>query len=192
MVRTRLAESLHAVVSQRLLPRKNGQGRVVAAEVMIVTSTIRDLIAEGNIAEIRDYMADGAQYGMQTFDQHLAELVNTGEIDFEVAKGAATNPADFELGFRMGKNGQAMSGGALPQTGNHAAVMPPGHGTVPGGVPAQVPPGMAGLGANPLGTGATLPPLATSPTGHGVVSSPNPFAGDASVFGSGFESLFGS
>ncbi|BAH37945.1 twitching mobility protein [Gemmatimonas aurantiaca T-27] len=193
VVRTRLAESLHAVVSQRLLPRKNGQGRVVAAEVMIVTSTIRDLIAEGNIAEIRDYIADGAQYGMQTFDQHLAELVTTDEIEFEVAKAAATNPADFELGFRMGKNGQAMAGSALPRTGNHNAVMPAGHGTIPGGIAAQSGAGMGlGLGMNPLGTGNTLPPLATSPAGHGVVSSPNPLAGDASVFGSGFESLFGS
>ncbi len=195
VVRTRLAESLHAVVSQRLLPRKGGQGRVVAAEVMIVTSTIRDLIAEGNIAEIRDYMADGAQYGMQTFDQHLAELVNSEEIDFEVARNAATNPADFELGFRMGKNGRPTAGAGMSRAGGQTAGQAfgsDGLGTIPGGVPAQGHAGLVSPGANPLGTGAMLPPLATSPTGHGVVSSPNPFSNDASVFGSGFESLFGS
>jgi twitching motility protein PilT len=108
VVRIRLAESLHAVVSQRLLPRATGQGRVVAAEVMIVTSTIRDLILENRIGEIRDYIADGhVQYGMQTFDQHLTALVNAGEISFEVAKGQASNPADFELNFRMAKGAKA-------------------------------------------------------------------------------------
>ncbi len=104
VARRRLAESLHAVVSQRLLPRANGTGRVVACEVMIVTAMIRDLIAEGRVDEIRDYINDGAQYGMQTFDQHLTELVNSREVTFAVAKAAATNPADFALSFRIGAN----------------------------------------------------------------------------------------
>lgn len=179
VVRMRLAESLHAVVSQRLLPRRSGQGRVVAAEVMIVTSTIRDLIAEGRIAEIRDYIADGSQYGMQTFDQHLTELVQNGEIDFEVAKGAATNPADFELAFRMGRSRKTPVAGQTVKP----ATLPGRPSAHPGGV-------TAGLGANPLGTGLTMPPLATSPSGHEQVTSPNPLKSD-SVFGSGFESLFG-
>ena len=104
VVRIRLAESLQSVVSQRLLPRASGQGRVVAAEVMVVTPTIRDLIIENRVSEVRDYIADGSQYGMQTFDQHLAELVHGGEVEFEVALAASTRPADFELGFRMGRN----------------------------------------------------------------------------------------
>jgi twitching motility protein PilT len=104
VARRRLAESLHAVVSQRLLPRANGTGRVVACEVMIVTAMIRDLIADGRVDEIRDYINDGAQYGMQTFDQHLTELVNSREVTFAVAKAAATNPADFALSFRIGAN----------------------------------------------------------------------------------------
>lgn len=195
VVRTRLAESLHAVVSQRLLPRKSGKGRAVAAEVMIVTSTIRDIIADGNIAEIREYIADGAQYGMQTFDQHLAELVNQDEIDFEVAKGAATNPADFELGFRMGKSSQATLDsrprhtGAMPSVAQRAQTSK----TVPGGIAAQsnAGAGFPDLGPNPLGTGSMLPPLATSPQGHGIVTSPSPLAPNDPVFDSGFESLFG-
>jgi twitching motility protein PilT len=99
VVRVRLAETLHAVVSQRLLPRADGHGRVVAAEVMIVTATIRDLILEGEkIGEIRDYIAEGReQYGMQTFDQHLSDLVQSGEVTFEVALAAATRPSDFQL-----------------------------------------------------------------------------------------------
>lgn len=188
VVRMRLAETLHAVVSQRLLPRADGQGRVVACEVMIVTSTIRDLIAEGNIAEIRDYIADGAQYGMRTFDQHLAELVTDGDVTFEVAKGASANPADFELSFRMGQNNKSavpLPSGLASRPKEMASVGITGMGA-----------GMApsGFGANPLGTGPTLPPISlmpSSPTGNVVVSSPSPLDGDA-VFGSGFESLFAS
>ncbi len=194
VVRTRLAESLHAVVSQRLLPRRNGQGRVVAAEVMIVTSTIRDLIADGNIAEIRDYIADGMQYGMQTFDQHLTELVNRGEVDFEIAKNAATNPADFELGFRIGRTTHRGSEGASsPSVNRGGGTSSPDSGIRTGpDVQQQGPSAVSGLGANPLGTGAILPPLAASPSGHRTVTSPNPLAGDISIFGSGFEGLFGS
>jgi twitching motility protein PilT len=99
VVRVRLAETLQAVVSQRLLPRADGHGRVVAAEVMVVTATIRDLILEGEkIGEIRDYIAEGReQYGMQTFDQHLGDLVQQGQVTFEVALSAATRPSDFQL-----------------------------------------------------------------------------------------------
>lgn len=101
-VRLRLAEALHAVISQRLLPRMDGKGRVAACEVMIVTATIRDLILNQRIGEIRDYIADGReQYGMQTFDQHLADLVTQGVVAFDVALAAATQPADFELKMNM-------------------------------------------------------------------------------------------
>jgi twitching motility protein PilT len=182
VVRIRLAESLHAVISQRLLPRANGQGRVVACEVMIVTPTIRDLIIENRIGEIRDYIADGhVQYGMQTFDQHLTELVNNGEIDFETALSAATRPADFELNFRTLSRGQRaptpLANAAITQAADRAT--------------------QAGRPQSPLhslGTGPTLPPLATKPEGMQAVTSPSPFgeSGDSTVFGSGFESLFGS
>jgi twitching motility protein PilT len=61
------------------------------------------MIADGRrIGEIRDYIADGRdQYGMQTFDQHLTDLVQEGEVTFETAMAAATNPSDFELKMRM-------------------------------------------------------------------------------------------
>lgn len=102
MVRIRLSENLIAVVSQRLLPRKDGVGRVVAAEVMIVTATIKDAILDKDrVAEIYDLMAEGKeQYGSQTFDQHLVDLVNADAITFEVAQAAANNPSDFELKMR--------------------------------------------------------------------------------------------
>jgi twitching motility protein PilT len=99
VIRVRLAESLSAVVSQRLLPRKSGKGRAVAAEVMINTPSIKDLILEGTrIGEIRDFIAGGReQYGMQTFDQCLTDLVRSGEVTFDIAKAASSNPSDFEL-----------------------------------------------------------------------------------------------
>ena len=103
VIRVRLAESLYAVVSQRLLPKRSGKGRAVAAEIMINTPAIKDLILEGTrISEIRDFIADGReQYGMQTFDQCLTDLVQKGEVTFEVAKAASSNPSDFELKMRM-------------------------------------------------------------------------------------------
>jgi twitching motility protein PilT len=103
IIRIRLAESLYAVISQRLLPKKSGKGRAVAAEIMINTPSIKDLILEGTrIGEIRDFIAEGReQYGMQTFDQCLMELVSAGEVTFETAKAAATNPSDFELQMKM-------------------------------------------------------------------------------------------
>jgi twitching motility protein PilT len=102
MVRIRLAENLVGVVSQRLLPRKDSRGRVVAAEVMVVTGTIQDAILDGDkLHEIYDLIADGKeQYGSQTFDQHLRDLVEADLVSYEVAKAAANNPADFELKMR--------------------------------------------------------------------------------------------
>ncbi|HEX4682644.1 MAG TPA: type IV pilus twitching motility protein PilT [Gemmatimonadaceae bacterium] len=103
VVRVRLAESLTAVVSQRLLPRRDGKGRAVAAEIMINTPSIRDLILDGSrIGEIKDFIAEGReQYGMQSFDQCLTDLVVNGDVTFEVAKAAASNPSDFELKLKM-------------------------------------------------------------------------------------------
>ncbi|MGQ0715000.1 MAG: type IV pilus twitching motility protein PilT [Gemmatimonadaceae bacterium] len=102
ITRVRLAESVHAVVSQRLLPRADGKGRVVAAEIMVVTPLVRDLIMdEQRTAEIRDVIAEGRdQYGMQTFDQHLADLVGQGTVTYEVAHAAASRPSAFTLTVR--------------------------------------------------------------------------------------------
>lgn len=102
MVRIRLAESLQGVISQRLLPTRDGKGRVVACEVMVVTGTIRDAILDPErMPEIFDLIAEGRdQYHSQTFDQHLMDLVRGDMVDFEVAKLAANNPGDFELKLR--------------------------------------------------------------------------------------------
>lgn len=102
MVRIRLAESLVASISQRLLPTKDGKGRAVAAEIMLVTGTIRDaMLDKDRVPEIYDLMAEGKdQYGSQTFDQHLADLVHADRVAFDTAMAAASNPGDFELKMR--------------------------------------------------------------------------------------------
>ena len=102
IARVRLSEALQAVVSQRLLPRLDGHGRVAAVEVMICTGAVRDLIKDpARTGELHAYIRDAReQYGMQTFDQHLMDLVAEGVVAYETALAAASNPADLELQMR--------------------------------------------------------------------------------------------
>jgi twitching motility protein PilT len=103
MMRMRLAESLRAVVSQRLLPRLDGKGLVPAVEVMVATRVIQECIREAERThEITDFISKGRHYGMQTFDQHLLLLLQEGLISKDVALSAATSPADLDLQIRMG------------------------------------------------------------------------------------------
>jgi twitching motility protein PilT len=98
-IRIQLAGILRAVVSMRLVRAANGVGRVPAAEVMISTGTIRDYIAnEDKTSLIRDAIAAGtSQYGMQTFDQSLFHLFQSGLITLEEAVRGASNPDEFML-----------------------------------------------------------------------------------------------
>jgi twitching motility protein PilT len=102
IARLRLAEALQAVVSQRLLPRADGQGRIAAIEVLLGTGAARDMIRDAmRTPELTEYMRESRdQYGMQTFDQHLMDLVSDGLVSYETALTASTNPADFELQMR--------------------------------------------------------------------------------------------
>jgi twitching motility protein PilT len=100
--RARLADALQAIVSQRLLPRADGHGRAAAVEVMICTGAVRELIKDASrTAALHGYIRDSReQYGMQTFDQHLIDLVSEGVVAPETALAAATNSAEFELQLR--------------------------------------------------------------------------------------------
>jgi len=97
-VRQRLADNLKATISQRLLRRQDGQGRVVAMEIMVSTLTVQEMIKDpARTWEIKDYIERSRDmYGTQSFDQHLIELYQAGTISLETAKAAATNPADLE------------------------------------------------------------------------------------------------
>jgi twitching motility protein PilT len=96
--RIRLADNLRGTISQRLLPRADGKGRVLAAELMIVTSTVRELIRDPmRTAELKDTLEKGKDaYGMQSFDQHLIALVRQGAITMDTARAAASSPSDLE------------------------------------------------------------------------------------------------
>ncbi len=98
-IRLQLASTLKAVVSQRLVRKGDGSGRVPACEVMIATGYIRDCIMNPDKTRmIRDAIAAGtSQYGMQTFDQSLFDLYSRNLITLEEALTRASNPDDFRL-----------------------------------------------------------------------------------------------
>src|SRR5450631_2739860 len=98
-IRLQLAATLKAVISQRLVRRADGTGRVPAAEVLVTTAFIREaLLIPDKTRLIRDAIAAGtSQYGMQTFDQSLFELYSRELITYEEALMRASNPDDFKL-----------------------------------------------------------------------------------------------
>jgi twitching motility protein PilT len=101
-IRLQLSSILKAVISQRLVPRADGKGRVPALEIMISTARIRECIADKDrTKEINDAISKGfTTYGMQTFDQGLMQLVKQELITYEEALKHVTNPDDFALRFR--------------------------------------------------------------------------------------------
>ncbi len=113
--RVQLAACLRAVVSQRLVPRAAGEGRVPACEVMVATDHVRDLIRRDRLHELPDAIASGrTPYQMQSFDQSLAELLADGTITFDEALAHATRPADFALRYRGVVDGGAEVEPTLP------------------------------------------------------------------------------
>jgi twitching motility protein PilT len=98
-IRALLAEALRAIISMRLIPRQDGEGRVPAAEVLVNTAAVAERIREGDqLHTLPDLIAEGrTQYGMQTFDQSLMDLYRRGLISYQSATVFATNPAEFAL-----------------------------------------------------------------------------------------------
>jgi twitching motility protein PilT len=98
-VRLQLGSVLKAVISQRLVPRADGKGRVPAIEVLLATGRVRELIEDKDrTKEIPEAIAQGhVSYGMQTFDQSLMALLRAQVISYEEALRQATNPDDFAL-----------------------------------------------------------------------------------------------
>src|SRR5213082_1917785 len=98
-IRMQLAATLRAVISQRLVRKADGNGRVPAVEILLSTAFIREcVIIPEKTRMIREALAAGtSQYGMQTFDQSLYDLYQQGLVTYEVALENATNPDDFKL-----------------------------------------------------------------------------------------------
>jgi twitching motility protein PilT len=95
MVRAMLSESLVAVISQALLKLKDGSGRVAVHEIMVGTSAIRNLIRENKVAQMYSMIQTGSQFGMQTLDQSLLELVRRNVIAVSEARTYAKTPDNF-------------------------------------------------------------------------------------------------
>ena len=96
--RAMLAGTLKAVISQRLVPTPDRQGRVATCEILRMTGRVRDMIMNPEeTGKLPEVIAEGAYYGMQTFDQALLYHVQQGRVAMEDALKAATHPHDFKL-----------------------------------------------------------------------------------------------
>ena len=96
-----LSLNLRAMISQRLLPKEGGQGRVAALEVMLNTPLISDLIAKGDVVEIKEIMKKSRELGMQTFDQSLFDLYESGAVMYEDALRNADSVNDLRLQIKL-------------------------------------------------------------------------------------------
>jgi twitching motility protein PilT len=94
-VRVQLSVSLQGIVTQQLLPKADGQGRTVATEVLVPTPAVRNLIREGKTHQIYSALQTGAQFGMQTMDTALAQLVREQKITRELAEARSSTPEEL-------------------------------------------------------------------------------------------------
>ena len=100
-----LSLNLKGIVSQRLTPQADGEGRVPAVEIMLNTPLMSDLIFKGNVHEIKELMAKSNELGMQTFDQALFELYESRRITYEDALRNADSLNDLRLRIKLESKG---------------------------------------------------------------------------------------
>ncbi len=129
--RVMLASTLRGVVSQRLIPTIDGNGRVAAAEILVVTGRVQDLILNPEeTGKISGVIAEGEFYGMQTFDQSLLEHVASGRVSQQTAMDYASSPHDFKLMV-------ASAGRSASDYGNMGAATVPEPPAPPAAIPAS-------------------------------------------------------
>ncbi len=150
-IRSMLSLTLHAIVSQRLVRRAGGTGRVAAMEILINTPNIRELIAGNRMRDIENAMKTGAFYRMQTFNQALAKLVQDNLITLEEAEKTSANPNELKMIVR----GILSGGGAIQQPSPPDAPAKPAAAATPTGSAST----LLGKGAAP--TPSTTPGSAT-------------------------------
>lgn len=119
-VYSQLAFVLEGVVTQSLLPRPNGPGRVVASEVLVCTPAISALIREGKTHQIYSLIQAGTKHGMQTMNQSLVNLVNRREISYEDAYKRTSDPKEFD--GMLGRTTGPMAGSAFSMSDSQAGV----------------------------------------------------------------------
>jgi twitching motility protein PilT len=96
--RAMIAGTLKGIVSQRLVPTADGKGRVACCEILVMTGRVHDMILDPKLTgQLPEVIAEGAYYGMQTFDQHLLQHLHAGRITMDDAMRVATSPHDFKL-----------------------------------------------------------------------------------------------
>ena len=100
-IRVMFAESILAVISQVLLKRREGNGRIAALEIMVATTAVRNLIREGKTHQLSSIIQTSQKVGMQNMEQMLKSLAMSGKVDFKEAKMYASNPELF--GDRIGE-----------------------------------------------------------------------------------------
>ena len=107
--------NIQALVSQRLLPRSGGKGRVAAMEIMLRSPLIADLILKGEVPQIKEIMAKSTRLGMKTFDQDLFDLYEAGKIDYEEAMRNADSKNELRLRVKLEskRGGEAAEAGGL-------------------------------------------------------------------------------
>jgi len=96
-----LSLNLKGMISQRLIPRREGKGRVAAVEIMLNSPLIADLIFKGDVHEIKEIMKRSKELGMQTFDMHLFEMYDSGIISYEDALRNADSVNDLRLAIKL-------------------------------------------------------------------------------------------
>ena len=110
-VRVQLSTTLQGVVTQQLLQTTDGKGRVVAAEVLVTTPAIRNLIREGKVHQIYSAMQAGGRFGMQTMDMSLAAHVKAGRISRRWPSSGATTPRSSSAWSAAPRHPQAWTAG---------------------------------------------------------------------------------
>ncbi|NRF69391.1 PilT/PilU family type 4a pilus ATPase [Aquincola sp. S2] len=96
-----LSLNLKGIVSQRLLPREEGKGRIAAVEIMLNTPLVADMIFKGEVAELKELMKRSREHGMQTFDQALFDLFEAGLVTYEDALRNADSVNDLRLTIKL-------------------------------------------------------------------------------------------
>ena len=96
-----LSLNIRALISQRLIPRESGTGRIAAMEIMLNSPLIQDLIFKGEVAKIKEVMSRSTRLGMKTFDQALFELYETGFISYEDALRNADSKNELRLRIKL-------------------------------------------------------------------------------------------
>jgi twitching motility protein PilT len=114
-IRTRLAKAFRYIVSQRLMPKKDGTGRIAAIEVLKATMRTRDYVEKGESEgkTLLDAMRDGDTEGMQHFDAEIQKFIRAGLVDFEVGLTYSTNAGNLRLELADFTDGQKKPAASL-------------------------------------------------------------------------------